>query len=65
MASWARAATDALGGQLQIVVLLKGGANELLQLRILEDLPPVKIRIGCRLRLKLGILDRSRYTAGV
>ena len=66
MASSARAATMRSVAKLQIVVLFERHANQLLQLRILEDLPPGKIRIRCGLSLELGIpSERSRYTGGV
>src|SRR6266513_665206 len=46
---------DALRCELQIVVLLERCADEFLQLRVLEDLPPRKIGIGRRLSLPLGV----------
>ena len=46
---------DALGRNLQVVVLLQGCADKFLQLRILEDLPPGKIRVGRCLRLDLRV----------
>src|SRR5580704_10004216 len=44
---------DALDGQLQIVVLLQRCADEFLQFRVVEDLPPWQIgeRFGLHLRL--------------
>ena len=53
---------DALRRQLQIVILLQRGADELLQLRVLEDLPPGKIRIGCCLSLGLRVF--AQITVG-
>src|SRR6266436_5743705 len=46
---------DALRCELQIVVLLERCADELLQLRVLENLPPGKIGIGRCLSLCLGV----------
>ncbi len=47
--------SDALRRQLQVVILLQGCADELLQLRILEDLPPGKVCEGRRLGLGLWV----------
>ena len=46
---------DALRRQLQVVILLQGGADEFLQLRVLEDLPPGKVGEGRRLGLGLRV----------
>src|SRR5712671_175472 len=56
---------DALSCQLKIVILLQRRTNQFLQLRVLENLPPGKSRIRCRLFLDLrtfsqiAILGRS------
>ena len=46
---------DALRRQLQVVVLLQSRADQLLQLRVLKDLPPRKIRKGSCLSLDLRV----------
>src|SRR5229473_5587772 len=53
---------DALRCELQIIVLLERCADEFLQLRVLEDLPPRKIGIGRRLSLDLGVF--AQITVG-
>src|SRR2546427_4817974 len=49
---------DALRCELQIVVLLERCADELLQLRVLEDLPPRKVCIGSCQFLGLRVLSQ-------
>ena len=46
---------DAFRRQLQIVILLQRCADQFLQLRVLEDLPPGKVCKGCRLGLSLWV----------
>jgi len=46
---------DALRRQLEVVILFQSCADEFLELWILEDLPPGKVREGCRLRLRLWV----------
>src|SRR5712664_1375279 len=55
---------DALRCELQIIVLLERCADELLQLRVLEDLPPRKIGIGCCLSLRLGVFAQITESRG-
>src|SRR6202040_3770888 len=47
---------DAFRRDLHVVILLQRCANQLLQLRILEDLPPRKICEGRRLSLRLWVI---------
>src|SRR6266481_4920850 len=46
---------DALRRQLEVIILLQGCADELLQLRVLEDLPPGKVCEGRGLLLGLEV----------
>src|SRR6266850_1555529 len=49
---------DALRRQLEVIILLQRCADELLQLRVLEDLPPGKVCIGSCQFLGLRVLSQ-------
>src|SRR5437899_3927349 len=49
---------DALRRQLEVVILFQRGADELLQLWVLEDLPPGKICVGFCLSLRLRVFSQ-------
>ena len=51
---------DSFGRELQVVVVPERRADELLQLRVLEDLPPGKI--GVRRTLSLGLATLAQIT---